>query len=316
MLVTGATTPIGQAIVQGLGDAGVELVLGVAGPDENLSLVPRRKGVELVGADLTRPRDAWNLIFGPALDLRIDTVVHTALHRSAADFGRRVRALNVGSTRELLHLSERHPTIRRFVQRSFAEVYRIRAEEPTILEEDHPLELSPKAPQWIRDRVEADLSVCVRMGMSRLSIAVLRAAECLAPSSGSQLFDFFSGRVCLRPLGFDPMLNVLSPSDLARAVALAVGSSENGIFNLPGRDTLPLSEAIRLAGRPDIPLPSAVLAPLYRLRGFVSQSEFRYDQNIGRFHFGGVLDGKRAKQTLGYEPRLSVDWVSIRQLMT
>ncbi|MBI2377295.1 MAG: NAD-dependent epimerase/dehydratase family protein [Deltaproteobacteria bacterium] len=313
VLVTGATTPIGMSIVRGLSDAGAELVLGVAGPDES-RLEPWSDRVRFVAFDLTRSREAWALMFGPGAELRIDTVVHTALHRSASDFGRRVRALNVGSTRELLHLSERHPTVRRFVQRSFVDVYRIRAEEPTILEEDHPVELSPKTPQWIRDRVEADLSVCVRMGMSRLSVAVLRAAECLAPSSGSQLYDFFRARVCLRPLGFDPILNLASPDDIARAVSLAVSSNVNGVFNIPGRDTLPLSEAIRLAGRPDVPVPGSILAPWYRLRGALADSEFRYDQNASRFHYGGVLSGRRAKEVFGYEPRTSMDWDAIRRM--
>jgi nucleoside-diphosphate-sugar epimerase len=73
-----------------------------------------------VGVDLHRSRDLRTLLFGRARDLGIDTVVHMAEHPDASDDGRSVHALNVDRTRELLHLLERHPTIRRIVYRAAA----------------------------------------------------------------------------------------------------------------------------------------------------------------------------------------------------
>ena len=57
----------------------------------------------------------------------------------------------------------------------------------------------------VRDvhRVEADLAVCACIGRSPLVVTVLRCAECFAPSSGSQLWDYLQSRVCLRPMGYD-----------------------------------------------------------------------------------------------------------------
>jgi hypothetical protein len=74
------------------------------------------------------------------------------------------------------------------------------------------------------------------------------------------------------------------------------------VFNIPGFDTLPLSRLIARAGRRDIPVPGPLLAPLYRLRTRTVGTEFRYDLNTRRFHFGGILDGSRARAALGYEP--------------
>lgn len=310
VLVTGATTPIGELLVRRLlADHRVRRVLAVAAePRERTHFKANTPRFDYVQLDITRARDVRDLLFGRARDLRVDVVVHNAQHRRATDGGRAIHALNVEATRELLRLCEEHPTIERFVFRSYAEVYRARPEEPVLIEEDHPLELSRRAPQWIRDRVEADLTVCARMGLAPLQITVLRAAECFAFDVGSQLLDYLGSRVCFRPLGFDPMINLISTEDLVSGLSLAIEAKVEGIFNLPGMDTLPLSLAIRKAGRRSIPAPELLLAPLYELRTRVIGGDFRYDLNRGRFHFSGVLDGRRARLELGYAPSQPIDW--------
>ncbi len=158
MLITGASTPVGRALFDGLArDPAVERVVAVLPP----GLPPFEEAHESdrvgwVTADLTRERDVRSLLFGAAARDGTNVIVHLASHRAARDVGPRVRAQNVKSAQLLLELAERHPTVRRFVLRSFSDVYRIRANEPTIIPEGHSLEFSSRAPQWIRDRVEVD----------------------------------------------------------------------------------------------------------------------------------------------------------------
>jgi hypothetical protein len=165
----------------------------------------------------------------------------------------------------------------------------------------------PATPPWLRDRIEADLTVCAHFGRP-LQIAVLRCAEILAADSGSQLWDYLSSRICLRPLGFDPMLNVLSLEDAVAAIAAGARSTHTGVFNIPGANTLPLSCAIAESGRMDVPVPGPLLGPLYGLRHWIAGFEFRYDLNLRRFHFGGVIAGARAHRLLGYVPSHSAQW--------
>jgi len=307
VLVTGATTGPGVALVHELlDDPSVEQVLAIAAEDHPAL----RPGPRLIchSVDLTRPRVVHDLLHGIARRLGIEAIVHGALHRNARDRGQRIRALNVETTRQLLLGAEGHPTVRRFVFRSTADGYAVRASEPNLLDEDTPLELDPGAPQWVRDRVEADLIACTRMGMSSFEIVVLRCAEIPAPQSGSQLWDYLQTRVCLRPLGFDPMINLLSLEDAARAVRLALAGHAQGIFNIPGADTLPLSRIIALAGRRDVPVPGPLIAPLYELRTRIVGLQFRYDLNARRFHFGGVVDGSRAQTVLDYRPSHPLVW--------
>lgn len=305
-LVTGATTPLGRALVDALATSGdCTLVLAVGHE-------PRvdgawRSGVVYRPVDLTRGREVHDLIRGDAAEHAIDTVIHMAQHRAPHDRGRKVHAQNVSATRELLLRCTDHPTIHRFVYRSFAEVYTLEHTTSDLLDEDAALEFDPAAPQWLRDRIEADVTVCAHLG-GPLAIAVLRCAEVLAADSGSQLWDYLSSRVCLRPLGFDPMINVLSIEDAVSALTAAARSTQTGVFNIPGADTLPLSQAIAETVRFDIAVPGPLLAPLYGLRRWTAGFEFRYDLNLRRFHFGGVIDGTRARDLLGYAPRHPVRW--------
>src|SRR5690606_38543709 len=139
-----------------------------------------------------------------------------------------------------------------------------------------------------------DLTACARMGLADCEIVVLRCAEALAPGTGSQLFDYLDAPVCLRPAGFDPMVNVATIGDLVHAIELATHGSGEGVFNIPGFDTLPLTECIRKWGGNQLPMPGLLIKQLYNLRHTLTGSEFSYGLNRHRMHFGLVLDGTRA----------------------
>jgi UDP-glucose 4-epimerase len=310
VLVTGATTPVGVRLVGLLAERGFSVAALGAEPHAGLFAEWAPERVRYFRCDVTRSRELQRLLFGPARDMGVSAIVHTALHRSATDRGSHVRALNVESTRELLQLAERHPTIRRFVYRSYSDVYRVSQYGAVLLGEEDALDLSDGAPQRVRNRVEADVTVCTRMGLSPLTIQVLRCAEILAPDVGSQLDDYLGSFVCLRPLGYNPMLNLLTVEDAARAMLAALESDAQGVFNIPGADTLPLSRAIQKWGCRSLPVPGPLLAPLYRLRTSLFGMEFRYDMNHRRFHFSSVLDGRRAREVLGYEPLHPIEWPS------
>ena len=109
----------------------------------------------------------------------------------------------------------------------------------------------------------------------------MRCAEIFAPACGSQLWDYLESRVCLRPLGFDPIVNLLSVPDAVAAFTGALHARATGVFNIPGFDTLPLSRAIVEAGRADSPVPGPMLAPLYGLRRWIAGFEFRYARGLG-----------------------------------
>ncbi|MEZ4237478.1 MAG: NAD-dependent epimerase/dehydratase family protein [Myxococcota bacterium] len=290
--ILGATQPLGRALTARLLAAGRPVVaVGLEAPTG-------LAGARYERVDLTAPGSLRALLHGPCRAVR--TVVNLAFHRDP--HAPQAHRLNVELARELVAVAEAHPTVAALVHRSSADVYARRSDRPHLVREDQPLELDPAAPPWVRQRVEADLVVSTPMGTSPLRICVLRCAEILAPDQGSQLYDYLSSRICLRPMGFDPMVNVLSLTDAADAFARAVAVEAEGPFNVPGADTLPLSRLIRAWGRTGVGVPGPLLGPLYAARRAARRTRFRYGANAWRFHYNGVLDGTRAAEGLGYRP--------------
>ena len=146
------------------------------------------------------------------------------------------------------------------------------------------------------------------MGLCNAEIVVLRCAEAMAPGTGSQLYDYLRAPVAFRPAGFDPMINVATVADLVAAAEAATHGSGEGVFNIPGYDTLPLSAAAHKWGTRMLPMPGPLVQPLYNLRHRLMGSAFSYGLNRHRMHFGLVLDGTRAKNELGFVPTNPVRW--------
>jgi UDP-glucose 4-epimerase len=309
VLVTGASMPIGERLVRFLlEDSRIGHVVAVSRDDPKTLPIGPDDRLDVYQVDLSSSRRLHDLMFGPVREVGVDVVVHTAMYQSAYAEGSRVHRFNVEGVRSIIEFSERHPTIKRLVIRSSADVYQVQRDLPNLIAEDHPLNMAGHAPQWVRDRVEADVSACTRMGMSRADICVIRMAEVLAPGTGSQLFDYLQSPFCLRPAGYDPMINVLTIDDAATALQRALHSDSLGAFNVPGADTLPLSECIRKWGRVAIPVPGWLMNPVYRARRRLTGLDFRYGMNRRRFHYSGVLDGERARSVLGFVPSHAIRW--------
>lgn len=285
---------------------GVELCYALAahrpvlacGPEPETAMEPLFRGIAVrwLRADLAHSRSRRLVLFGPALDARVEAVVHAPSRDARRPHGA------ADTVRELLHLCERHPTIQRFVYRSTGEVYRVGPGDPALIDEEQPVESDPSAPDWLRDLVEADQAACARIGTSRLRVAVLRCAELFAPGADGQLQRWLRSDPCIRPLGYDPMVNLITREDLVRAIALAVRVHESGVFNIPGADLLPLSELASRSGRRSLALPGWLVPASYDFRALAGPG-FDYRTSERRFHFGGVLCGRSALATLGYQPR-------------
>ena len=104
------------------------------------------------------------------------------------------------------------------------------------------------------------------------------------------------------------MINVATVSDIVHALERAAHGSGEGVFNIPGYDTLPLSEVIRKWGVAGVPLPGTMIRPLYNIRRRLLRSQFSYGINRKRMHLGLVLDGERAKEVLNYVPSEPIQW--------
>jgi UDP-glucose 4-epimerase len=289
-LLTGATTALGRAVARRLEHVG--RVVGVRAPHEPAAgEAPALNHV----ANLTRAADVRKLVLGLAAEHEVDTIVHLGCTAPGAPVD---AGSSDESTRLLLDAAERVATMRGFVLRSSALIYRASHSDALVMDERHPLDFSCRSLAQ-RKRLEADVTASQRIPAASLRISVLRLSEVLAPGVFGSFADYVQLDPCCRPMGFDPMINVLSIDDAAQALARAAELHPRGLFNVPGADTLPVSELMHRLGRSCWPMPDSAIEPLYTLRGIEPST---YATLRPLLHHGSVVDGHAAQAAFGYRP--------------
>jgi UDP-glucose 4-epimerase len=311
VLVTFADSAIGHGLISALcAQPWVQRVVAVHASDTTLDRSAWDERVAPLSVDLHHARQTLSALHECVSQEGVTCLVHDP---SAISSTLRRMHASTELTRALLDLAQTQVSVTNVVIKGSSRVYRFEASTPVLVDEDHPLAIAPHIDLRTSIDLETDALVCSQMLRSRVNIALLRCAEILAPDADSELFDYLQAPVCFRQLGYDPMLNVLDASDCVRALLCAVRSRARGVFNIPGKDVLPLSELIAACRRRWVALPAALLEPLYALRKRVMPTVFDYPSHARRFRYSGVLDGARARRELGYVPEHAIDFSTLAE---
>jgi len=313
VLITGATSGLGRELVKHMYyDQGIRMIIAVA-RDAKPYFFEQYDSARFhyVRADITRTRELKNLFFSDVFkDARVDAVVHMAIRNRPEELrSQGAHRLNITGTRNILEFALDTESIRTFVFHSSHIVYRADPLNPVYVDEEAELNFDIDATRWIKDRVDADLLCRSKMEDPRLNIIVLRFANLIGRGMRRYFNSFLHSRVAFHPAGFDPMVNLLHPRDAIRAVRLALAQRElKGVFNIPGKETGPLSAICRINGTSamGLPAPSAVRLA-HRLQRLVGATQFNVDVDMRRLYYPCLLDGTRAKTELGYEPTTHVE---------
>jgi len=290
-LVTGVTTPLGRLLSRRL--CAVGEVFGVRSPSEPLPTV----GQDIASiADLTRSADVREVMAGVVAEANVDTIIHLGLTQVGGEPSGAAGAL---SARLLLEGAEHSPAVRAFVLCSSALLYRLHDNDPMVVREQHPLDLSPELSFGQRDLLGADVIAGQHMLSAAFRISVLRLAPLVAPRNTGVLADYFGREPCYRAMGFDPIINALSLEDATEALALAAEHAPRGTFNVVGADTLPLSKLAARVGTRCWPVPGALIEALCTL---TRRNRHHYRDLRALLHHGLVVDGRAAFGAFGYAP--------------
>ena len=106
-------------------------------------------------------------------------------------------------------------------------------------------------------------------------------------------------------LGYDPMVQLVHASDVARAIQLSLKPNVRGIFNIVGDSQAPLSRLIKKLKTPSFGIPEFVLRRLMR-------SAFRYrlvsfpPGELDHLKYTCLIDGSLAAKELKYEPKVNL----------
>ena len=101
-----------------------------------------------------------------------------------------------------------------------------------------------------------------------VAVTVLRLANQVGPTVDNPLTRYFELPVCPTVLGFDPRLQFLHEEDTAEVLRRAtLGPAQRGTFNVAGDGVVLLSQAIRIAGKPPLPIPEPLVNRVAELVG-------------------------------------------------
>jgi UDP-glucose 4-epimerase len=297
-MVTGVSRYLGGRFTQLLqADPDISRVIGV-------DVVPPKTDLgdaEFVRADIRNP------VIGKVISrAEVDTVVHMAVLATPLDAGGRamMKEINVIGTMQLLAACQKAPSVRKLVVKSSTAVYGSSPQDPALFTED----LEPNAMArtgYAKDSVEVEGYV---RGFARrrpdVAVTTLRFANFVGPKVRTPLTSYFSLPVVPTVLGFDPRLQFIHERDGLEVLWRTTLGDHGGTYNIAGDGVMTLSQAIRRAGRPSVPIPQPAAPWIGQALRRLGVADFSSEQ-VRFLSYGRVVDTSRMKDVLGFTPRYS-----------
>ena len=296
VLITGVSRYFGARIAGILqADPEIDRVIGV-------DTAPPRTDVgrtEFVRADIRNP------VIGKVIETNeVDTVVHLNVIATPFSAGGRaaMKEINVIGTMQLLAACQKAPSVRRLVVKSTTAVYGSSSKDPALFTEDMEPRSLPRS-GYAKDATEVEGYV---RGLGRrrpdIAVSMIRFSNFIGPTIDSPLTRYFSLPLVPTVFGFDPRLQLMHEDDATEVLRLATLEDRPGIVNAGGTGVLLLSQAIRRAGRPAMPVLSPavdLVGQLFRRSGLAdfSPEQMRFLQH------GRVADTSRLREVWGYQPK-------------
>jgi UDP-glucose 4-epimerase len=308
VLITGVGSHLGTLLAARLErEPEFETIVGLDVRRPRMSLAR----TELIDADIRDPE-----IGDVIARAEVDTVVHDGIVRQPrSGMSERVmHDINVIGSLQLLSACEQAPTVRAIVIRGSAGIYGAEPQAPQFFGEEMT-RLFPPRTRFQRDVAEIeDYFETYSRRHPGVVCTMLRCQPSIGPGLDTQIGRYLSQPTCPTYLGFDPRIQLLHEDDALEALVAAVRRPVRGAVNVAARGTIGLARMIRVAGRPSLPIPAPLFAPITgaaRRLGVGSYS----DDFRRLLRYGRAVDTGRLEERLGHRPRYSTaaaveDWVT------
>lgn len=278
-------------------DPGIDYVVGV-GLEEPTADLDR---TEYVRADIRNP-----LTVKVMQTTEVDTVVHLHILTTPARAGGRsqMKEINVIGTMQLLGACQRADRVRKVVMKSTTTVYGANPRDPALFTEEIPARSEPRH-GYTKDAVEIErYARAFARRRPDVLLSLLRFANFIGPSVDTPFTRYFSFPVIPTPMGYDPRLQFLHEDDAVEVMYRTVREDHPGVYNVAADGVVLLSQAVRLMGRPSVPVVVPMVSPLAALVRRLGVVDFPTDQ-LRLLLYGRVADITRLQREFGYQPRYS-----------
>jgi UDP-glucose 4-epimerase len=304
VLLTGVSRfPGNRLAAQLAADPDIDRVIGID------TISPSEQDLRQLGRTEFVPADIRNVMIAKIIkQAKVETVVHAAITAAPRGVGGRLpmKELNVIGTMQLLAACQNAPTLRRLVVKSSAAVYGASPRDPAVFTEAMSAKQVPRS-GYAKDCVEVESYV---RGFARrrpdVAVTVLRFVNFIGPTVDTSITRYLSLPVVPTAFGFDPRLQLIHEDDAIEALRRAALSSRPGVFNVAGQGVILLSQAIRRAGRLQLPVPPIAIDLVAGLVRRNSPVDFTPEQ-MRLLNYGRVVDVSALHRDFGFAPEYTTE---------
>jgi UDP-glucose 4-epimerase len=312
VLITGVSRYLGGKLAQALEkDPDVDYVVGVDLDEPEVDL----ERTEYVRADIRNP-----LIVKVLQTTEVDTVVHLSIVTTPTRVGGRtnMKEFNVIGAMQLFAACQKAESVRKLVMKSTTAVYGSDPRDPAVFTEADQSRSVPRT-GLMKDAVELE-RYARDFGRRRpdVDVTILRFANFIGPDIETTLTRYFSLPVIPTAMGYDPRIQLIHEDDALEVLVRSVREAHPGIYNVAADGVVYLSQAVRLLGRPPLPVILPLATPLANLLKRAGKVDFATDQ-LQFLLYGRVVDTARLEGDFGYTPAFTTkkalrDFVNGRRL--
>jgi UDP-glucose 4-epimerase len=236
-------------------------------------------------------------------EINASLVAHTALKNNPSLNWAAAHELEVIGTLNIVSACKA-AKIRKLVFCSTTAVYGASPKNPNYIDETHPLDPHPDA-HFIRDKVEAEKQIAhLYKAAPEILVTVLRFALIVGPKSKNYFTELFRRPIVPTLLGYDPLMQFVHEKDAGNALEEAVLRDHAGIFNIAGSGVIPLSYALREAGKFSLPVAPFLAYPLVQVLWNLQLVSVP-GRLLDYFRYLWVADGEKAKRKMNFVPKYS-----------
>ncbi len=285
VIVPGVASKIGHLVAERLLSEGHEVV----GIDRRPWRNPPA-GIEVHEVDI-RKRAAEDVF----RKVRADAVVHLATVTHLLSSSEERYRINLEGTRAVFDYSRAHGVSHVIVVGRHT-YYGASPDSPLYHSEDEPPTAINAFPE-LADLVAADLYATTALWRHpELCTTVLRFCYSLGPTGHGTLATYLRGPRVPTILGFDPLFQFMHEYDVVSAICLTLEAKIRGVYNVSGPQPVPLSVAIREAGRKNVPVPEFLLKAVLGRFGLPQLS----DGALAHIKYPVVIDSLRFRNATGF----------------
>lgn len=191
--------------------------------------------------------------------------------------------------------------VKHLVVTSSGAAYGYHPDNPSWIDEDHPLRGNPGFAYSYHKRVVEEHLATLRADHPRLGQLVLRPGTILGDTVDNQITALFERPVVLGIARAGAPFVFIWDTDVVDVIVTGTLGVRTGIYNLAGDGAVPLRDIARELGKPHLPVPAgvvkAVLWALSRLRLTAYGPE-----QVDFLRYRPVLSNRRLIEEFGYTP--------------